>query len=403
MSRVFCVWELGEDMGHLARFAAIADELLSRGHEVVCALKDLSRAHQFFEGKPVKLLQSPIWLPRLKEPFATHSFAEILSYKGYQSPQTLKSLVRTWASLFDLVDPDLIIFDHAPTALLAARGRRTPRVICSAPFATLAPGFPLASLHSSGDADNNRVIAGERGMTTVINQVLLSVGMPQVSHVSDMFEAEATILRGVRELDLYRDRRKGAIYVGALEPKIAAFQEPQWRNNGQPKIFVYLKQRSGKSIIVLEALARADADIVCYYAGATVEFCQQWQASMFITNTPINLDMVLDSADMIVCHGGIGVVSSALQAGLPLLIAPTQLEQTHTALLLQDLGVATVVQEYDDVDALQAKLAAMLGTTQYLERAQRFSQVRQAVNSGEPAKIVGDICDSLLRNRAREL
>jgi hypothetical protein len=64
MSRVLMAWELGANMGHLDRMLLTARVLRRRGHEVVFALKDLSRAHGRVVGEGFAVMQSPIWLPR---------------------------------------------------------------------------------------------------------------------------------------------------------------------------------------------------------------------------------------------------------------------------------------------------------------------------------------------------
>lgn len=52
MSKILCVWELGEDLGHLGRFAPVVEELLGRGHEVTLVVKDLSRVEELTQTRP---------------------------------------------------------------------------------------------------------------------------------------------------------------------------------------------------------------------------------------------------------------------------------------------------------------------------------------------------------------
>ncbi len=59
MKTILIAWELGGGLGHLLQLAPVVKGLAQRGHRVVLALKDLSRARAVFpEG--VQLLQAPV-------------------------------------------------------------------------------------------------------------------------------------------------------------------------------------------------------------------------------------------------------------------------------------------------------------------------------------------------------
>lgn len=51
----------------------------------------------------------------------TLTYADIIYNLGYAREQDLMSLSKAWINLFTLIKPDLIIADHSPTAVLAAR------------------------------------------------------------------------------------------------------------------------------------------------------------------------------------------------------------------------------------------------------------------------------------------
>lgn len=227
MSRILCVWELGDDFGHLGKFSSLIDELIHRGHEVFFAVKDLSRIDQFYANKPVALLQAPVWLPRLRKPVITNCLAEILLYKGYQSPATLGPLVKAWLNLFNLVAPDIIIFDHAPTALLASSVLPVPRVIFSNAFVTPSPGTPPLCLRPWAAGASANIERSDAFVVDTINCVAREHDLPTIKYLSDLFLVQKTIFSEFKELDIYRHLRREheAVYVGPLAT-MANFQKP---------------------------------------------------------------------------------------------------------------------------------------------------------------------------------
>ena len=80
MVAILLTWELGGGMGHLINLLPLARGLRLRGHRVVAALGDLSRAEQVFEGLGLAFFQAPVKIrpsPHAIEP--QRSFAQAFS------------------------------------------------------------------------------------------------------------------------------------------------------------------------------------------------------------------------------------------------------------------------------------------------------------------------------------
>jgi len=143
VSRILFAWELGGNLGHVMRMRTVARALRERGHDVS------------LHKEPSPRSSAPD-LPR--EPA---SYPEILLHYGFADPAALTDGVRRWRSLYAQAAPDLIVFDHAPTALLAARGLGIPRVLLGTGFAFAAACHPHADHpamagHSRGASDGER-------------------------------------------------------------------------------------------------------------------------------------------------------------------------------------------------------------------------------------------------------
>lgn len=392
MSKILCCWELGDDLGHLGQFHPIINELFRRGHEVYFVVKDLSKVGVFNWDKRIIFLQAPIWLSRLRKPIKNKSYAEILIYKGYHSSSVLHSLVAGWINLFNLVRPDILLFDHSPTALLASSGLGLPRMILSNPFVTPPAGTPPQNIRPWENVDTKSMEENERYIVKIINKVAVESNFPIIKYVSDLFDVEKTVLAGFNELDFYREFRSNAIYKGSVLA-VAGLAEPIWPSLSSVKIFAYLKYGNEQTEKVLSILASLEASVVCYYADAKPEHYEKYiSANMNISATPFDLTTVYKEANVIVSHGGIGMVHSALQAGCPMILLPLQLEQQNTAYILEKMNIAVVISSTTSTEDASKKIHDFFSAPLYFENAKRF--FTSVINSGALVS-EQDICNSI--------
>src|SRR4051794_14012883 len=118
MATVLMAWELGAGLGHLQRLRPGAEQLLRRGHRGYAAVRDLSRAGTVFRELDVKLLQAPQKLrPPPSEFKPPLTFPHILHNTGFADLIELAAMAGAWRNLLELVRPNVVLFDHSPTAL----------------------------------------------------------------------------------------------------------------------------------------------------------------------------------------------------------------------------------------------------------------------------------------------
>lgn len=393
MKKILFCWELGVELGHLGQFYAIINELLARDYKIYFIVKDLSKVSTFNWPNKVIFLQAPIWLPRLSKPIKNKSFAEILVYKGYHSPAALMPLVEAWHNLFKLIQPDALIFDHSPTALLASSNLGIPRIILSNAFLTPPAGTPPQNIRPWESVDKNSIEENERYIVKVINKVAGDVNLPTIQYVSDLFNVEKVILAGFSELDFYKKYRTNVSYKGSTIA-IAGFEKPIWPSYlSNIKIFAYLRYGNEQAEKALSILSSLDASVICYYVGAKSEDYKKYTSEkMIISNKPFDLTLAYKEADVVVSHGGIGMVHSALQAGCPMILFPLQLEQQNTAYVLEKMKIAAVVLGTTSLDVAIEKVHDFFNTPIYFESAKSF-----ALNSISTSTFISDseICDSI--------
>ena len=120
-----------------------------------------------------------------------------------------------WRNLFLSVRPDLIVFDHSPTALLAACGLAAKKAMIGTGFFCPLDGYPLPDLRPWLHEGKERLRDDENHVLANANQVLAAWGQPPLKRISRLFhEVDEQFLVTLPELDHYQGR-KGTLTPGA--------------------------------------------------------------------------------------------------------------------------------------------------------------------------------------------
>jgi UDP:flavonoid glycosyltransferase YjiC (YdhE family) len=379
VSRVLFAWELGAGLGHLGPFRPIAERLVARGHEVTVAGSDVERSHAVFASGAVKMVQAPFCTKTysgLAEPPLNYS--EILMRFGYLDAPLLGGLVRAWRGLLDLARADVLVADHAPTALLAARGLKTARAVFGNPFAVPPAVSPTPAMRSWVEVPAQRLASSDDSVLKVINSSL-PADAPRLGAVHEIFDGATRLYTGIPELDPYGPRDPGdylGLYTGVIGTGSAA-----WPAGGGPRIFVYLHADYRHIEAAMSALAGSGARCLVYLLGGTPGLRQKHEGPrLAFSTTPVNLDEVMAEADLCFCHANTGTVTSVMRAGKPMVLAPSQLEQFLLANAVEKLGLARVVHPDAQAADIGRALAAGLGEPALARAAREF-----ALRHREPA------------------
>lgn len=396
MSKILFAWELGGYLGHLTRLLPIALKLRDNGHDVSFLIKNLSRAELILGEHQFKTYQAPVWLLQPKGiPHPPQNYAEILMQFGYLDNQGLLGMVKAWRNTFELIKPDFVMFDHAPTGLLASRDLNVPRAIIGGGFFTPPNVSPPPKLRPWSKVDEKRLSLAEKKVVDVINYVLLALSSSPIKYLYDLFQTEQNFLTTVPELDFYKNRTMST-YWGPIQDDVG-IKEPVWANHPGKKIFAYLKPEYEKLDMILQALKEKNENVLVFSPNLPKSMINQYQNSHFnFSREPFLMSKVIQECDLVISHAG-EMLTRILLGGKPQLLFPMQLEQYTSALRAEELGAALVCDQQDDKKTIEKKLTSLLSDTKYTERASQFAEKYQHFTDAPTVDRIVDECEKILK------
>lgn len=395
MARILFTWELGGGLGHITRIRLLAKVLRQRGHEVLCVLQDLSRAESLLGKEGFTCLQAPVWLPQTAGLPAAASYPEVLFRFGYQDPEGLLGVVRTWRSLYQLLRPDMLIADHAPTSLLAARGlgMRSARIGNS--FAAPPPS-PMPPFRTWESIPARRLEESEKLALASVNQVLERIGLAPQSCLSDVFAVDENFLCDWQELDQYPQRPATHYWGSTL--LLGEGAEPVWPMGEGSRIFAYLQGYFPHLDALLSALRGLPFPTLVYAAGLPPSAVLKYQsANLAFATQRVNMEEARRKADLILCHGGDATVAAALLAGRPLMVLPLHAEQYATAQRVEQLGAGLNVAPDKFKPDYRKLVRRLLGEPSFTLKAQAFADKYRGFDGAVQIERIADRCEQLLQ------
>lgn len=401
MSRVLLAWELGSGIGHLGRLAPLAQALRWRGHAVTLVLKDLSGLGHIAALDTFDALQAPVWLKPDAAADAPQSYADILARFGYADAADLRGMVNAWRGLYRLVNPDLIVADHAPTALLAAHATAIPRATYGAGFFLPPRAHPLPNMRPWLDIPAEELAARERAVLATVNAVLSGLRVPPLAVLADLLAADAHFLMTFRELDHYGNR-SGGEYLGVIsaEGEIAV---PAWPHGGGKRVFAYLRGNYSDMAKLVSALKNLDASAVIFAPGIDPAAAEKLQSARIVFSTrPFAISEVAQQCDLAICHGGLATVAACLRAACPLFLLPTQLEQYLTGVNVERMGAGLLTHPDVPEPDFLAPLARLLRDSSFKARAMDFADRHAGYDPANVLEGIVSRCEQIIAMRPRE-
>lgn len=387
MSRILLAWELGGNLGHITRLLIVANALRERGHDVLFALRDVRAAGDMLTRESFPFVQAPS--PRSIGPREPATYPEILFHYGFADSALLIPAVRAWRQIYRSQTPDLIIFDHAPTALLAARGTGIPRVVFGTGFSSPPRVSPLPSIRPWQRFPVGRLQASEDVALQTVNAALQVIGVPSLDAFHELFDAEENILATLPELDHYDGRAHGN-YCGPFFDKPRAL-EAQWPDGQGKKLFVYIRPSSPAFRALATTLRKTDFRAIWFAPGLSVaEAAELESPALRMVRSPIDVRAASSSADAAILHGGHGTTAAMLFSGVPVVLLPEHLEQLLMGRKVAMLGAGVALNvNLLAPDALASAVLRVIHNPRFATHAKRFARKYEGhlLNNQQPAVI----------------
>jgi len=400
MAKILYAWELGDDLGHIQRFLSLATYLSAHGHDVVFAAKDLSRIETVPGMERFVALQAPVWLSPVKGlPEPQVCYADILQRHGYLDENGLLGMVKEWRLLIDKINPQLLVADHAPTALLASRGLGFPRITYGSGFFSPPRTTPMPSMRPWLTLPAMRIEDSEATVLRTINQVLARIGEHPMPALAELFAVEDHFLMSPEELEHYPERGPARYMGPVLSTK--GGPTPEWPKAPGKKLFAYIKTSNKMSKQLFLQLLDSPFNVLAYVPGLSEEKCRAMQApNIQFSSRPVDMHYVTQHAKAIICHAGFGTILHGLLAGLPILSLPITLEQLLVARNVSRIGMGIYFDSDDKVRDFISHIRELIKNPHYSKNAQRFARKYAKAKEDEIMAIVVKRCEELMNNRS---
>lgn len=370
MARVLIAWELGEAFGHLARCLRLAEGLVARGHGVTLALKDVRLPAGQGLAPGITVLPAPLTPQAGAGSSPPVNYADVLRVSGFADARDVAARLNAWQGIFALARPDVLVADHAPTALLAARLADIPHLAIGNGFAIPPAVSPWPSIRPWEAVSDQALATAEARLDRVTDAALKAMSQAKAVRVRDLFGAH-DILDTFAELDHCGARPDGR-YVGPIVSVPQALRVA-WQSREAPKVLAYLRSAVPGFPAILQALARLDAEVLCIAPGMKPEMAKRCATRRLrIALAPVDLPSLLPDAQLAVSYGNSGFSTQALLAGVPLAMRPRHVEQALFAHRVVALGAGKLLSGRIDADSVTPSLQELLGNPAYRQAARAF-------------------------------
>lgn len=395
MATIAIVWELGGGLGHISRLLQIAQYLKRQGHLPILVIRDLPPIESVFNAEGIECLQAPFWRGQYTHSSAPISFTETLLRVGYHSGDALASLLVQWLSVYARIDPDLILFDHSPTAMLASRRLDCPKIQIGTSFSVLPHTVPLpryASWMHPSCLANKCLRESEKRCIANINNALDKINAPKISAVHKLFDTDHTFIDTHPVLDVYGER-KNVEYMGVFRRADIGIT-PVWPCKDRSKIFVYLKSHYIHAEALLQACTISGAQYLIYSTDLCGEVVQRYTSTYIrFSDQPFRINEIAQSCDVSINHAG-SLSELLLQQGKPQLLLPMNTEQMMRAKKIASLNAAQLYEPKHSPNTLIGHIRDVLDNVSFNHDAMSIVKIL-AMNSDDVQKVCHRIDDLL--------
>lgn len=369
--RFLFAWEQGANLGHVSVLLPIARILKERGHHVLFAVKELATAAQLLDAEGFRYVQSPVAMGIVKSRREAASFADVLAEGGFGDAGVLGAMIRAWKTIFDLSRPDVVLSQHAPTVIQAARIHGIPCLKLALGFESPPETAPYPCFRPWLKLNRDQLLENENRLLVNVNQVRRDFGVEELSRLYQAVRADVSLQAVMPELAYYPDKK--ARCIGPLFMADEG-QQIQWSGLCAKRIFAYVRP-APETAMILELFEKSGAEVVAFIPGIAETLMQKYSNQrMRIITSKAKLSGLLPNADLTICNANLATVSASLLSGVPCLCIPTHIEQLMVSCNLERLGAGRWLRRDQIAKRFESTLIEMLDNDSYMEKARGISR-----------------------------
>jgi UDP:flavonoid glycosyltransferase YjiC (YdhE family) len=341
MSTILVAWEFGTGFGHITRIQPIVRGLLRSGHRVVMAARDVAPCYGLLRNLDVPVFQAPLEVePRGRT--VVETYAHVLFNCGFAEPAAVVARVASWRNLFGLVEPDFIVADCSPTALLAGLCSNIPGIALGTGFECPPDVTPLPSLRRQTRPSGSMVDSIEPIVLDNINVTCAHFGAAPLDRISQLYYSpHRPLLLTYPELDCYAPRADGH-YWGAVA--YSNGDPARWPLGHGPRVFAYMLEHEFTPVVVRLLAQRSWPTLVVGGKECIAKSQIALPDSVRIADSQLDSQSIALQCDFTICYAGHGTICATLRAGKPILLLPTTVEQYLNSIAVTNIGAGRIGQ-----------------------------------------------------------
>lgn len=401
--RILFAWELGGNYGHISKIVEVARHL-ERGADLFIALRETGPFRRIAGDLRATLLPAPFAKTRTLHPGEedAQNFAGMLSTEGWDKPEDLAGQIEAWRSLFDLVKPDVLVCQAAPTGLLAAQGAGFSKVVLGSGYDNPPLAAPMPLFDRGPRAKPELAEEQEAAVLATANAALVKLGSAPKDRFCDVLAADLSLLMCWPETDHYGPRAElqaaPPAYLGQMVDTNSG-KEVSWRGGSDLRILAYLRPGSGETAAALGAFHRLgpQADIICAAPGLAAQDAARLKGqNVQVVDGPVKLAPLLDECTLGVNHSSSGTASTLLSAGVPQVLLPLHREQGMLTTSLARAGLAMGLGGRFKADAVLDLIAKVASNDMLRETVKAKAAEISNRSKSNPSKLAAQSIQDLM-------
>ena len=393
MKTILFAAELGAGMGHaipLLRIAgALRAALRAQGKPDFRAVFVLHDPHlirsQILPGDLALSAPRPVAQGEIRA--HTASYAEILVLAGFARKADLEAGLATWDDIFALTGPSVLVADHSPLAVLAARGR-IPTLVTgnafNAPPVNLKQ-YPALLAH----ADAPPI---QQSMLAIVNDVVRQRGGAEIAHLPFVMAGDARAVFMLPAFDPYGPLRDTPLF-GTYETGLVASPPPS-----APSVFLYGHTHLPLAPKLIQAVVQTGLPVTAFMSGnesETTNFLKR-QGITLLTSAPALTD-ILPRVSVVVSHAGAGLSQAAYASGRAQVIVPIHSESQMIARQLEKSGTGICFDPtHGDIDTAALAAAIKRAATDEAMQTKALAEARGLTRYNLPADPLGQTAQIII-------